>query len=177
MKALMVALLILVAPCAASADNLDVSVVTVKKFTILKTGGVEIPPGRDSYWDFLEITNNDESRPSIVITGVGCQNCLGGVSTRADYKTNSEEAMRNDLISGEGCILTGDTKFPISLPYKTTLEFTIRQGCGVGGVAIDVDVDGGIGGAPHVQQQRYVLTDKLMRLASPVFQVRFQRSN
>jgi hypothetical protein len=83
--------------------------------------------------------------------------------------------MRNDLSGGKGCILTEGTKFPISLPYKTTLEFTIRQGCGVGGVAIDVD--GGIGGAPHVQQQRYVLTDKLMRLASPVFQVRFQRSN
>jgi hypothetical protein len=128
---------------AAGAENLDVSVITIKKFTVLENGGVKIPPGKDSYWDFLEITNNDNSPIPAVIIAI------------------------KDLKIGEGCILTEGTRFPVTLPYKSTLEFTIRQGCGVSGIAIDLEG----------HQQRYLLVGPLMRLASPVFQVHFQRSN
>jgi hypothetical protein len=130
----------------ANAENLDVNVITVKKFTVLENGGVKIPAGTDSYWDFLEITNNDDSRLPAVITGV------------ESYGLNAK-----------GCILMGGAKFPISLPYKTTLEFTIRQGCtALGGIGINIQ-----GG----QLQQYGPTDPLRRLASPVFQVRWERSN
>jgi hypothetical protein len=134
---------------AANAENLDVSVITIKKFMVLENGGVKIPSGKDSYWDFLEITNNDNSPLPVVITGV---NAVIGIE--------------------KGCILTEDTKFPLKLPYKSTLEFTIRQGCGISGVAIDLD-----GGGGQIHQQRYGLSGPLMRLASPVFQARMQRSN
>jgi hypothetical protein len=136
---------------AVNAENLDVSVITIKKFTVLEKGGVKIPPGKDSYWDFLEITNNDSPPLPAVITGI------------------------EGLALGKGCILTESVKFPISLPPKTTLELTIRQGCNVGGVAIDLD--GGFGGPPVIHQQRYTMTAPLLRLASPVFQARLQRSN
>ena len=134
----------------AKTDNLDVSIITVKKFTVLDAGGLNMPSGIDSYYDFLEIINNDNSPLPIIITGV---DGLG--------------------IDNKGCILTEGTKFPISLPYKTTLEFTIRQGCRIAGVAINVDG----GGVSKIRQQRYLITGSLMRLATPVFLVHLQRSN
>jgi hypothetical protein len=145
-----VALSAVILTSEVNADNLDVSVVTIKKFTVLGNGGVNIPAGEDSYWDFLEITNNDNSRRSAIITGI-------------------------KVGLGDGCLLSGETRFPISLSYKTTLEFTIRQGCGVAFVVIDLD--GGLGGPPAIHQQRYSNVGTLMRLASPVFQAHFQRSN
>jgi hypothetical protein len=140
---LLVAALALIAT-AAAAENLDVSAITIKKFTVLENGGVKIPTGKDSYWDFLEITNNDSSPLPAVIAAV------------ESYGLNAK-----------GCILTEGTKFPVTLPYKATLEFTIRQGCGVSGIAIGLEG----------HQQRYLIAGPLMRLASPVFQVHFQRSN
>jgi hypothetical protein len=78
--------------------------ITIKKFTELENGDVKIPAGKDSYWDFLEITNNDNLPLPVVITGI------------------------KDLRIGEGCILTQGTTFAVALPYKATLEFTIKQG-------------------------------------------------
>src|SRR5262249_30861546 len=105
----LVALFAVLFTSTVNAENLDVSVITVKKFTVLENGGVKIPPGKDSYWDFLEITNNDSPPLPAVITGID------GLA-----------------LMGKGCILKESTKFPISLPPKSTLELTIQQGCSVG---------------------------------------------
>ena len=148
MRALICGALLALTITTAGAENLDVSIVTVKKFAVQENGGVRIPAGQDSYWDFLEITNNNNSPVPVVITRV------------------------DGLALSKGCILTTETNFPVSIPYKSRLEFTIRQGCGVSSVAIDLD-----GGGGQIHQQRYDLAGPLIRLASPVFQAPMQRSN
>lgn len=125
------------------ASDLEVSVITVKKFTVNpQTGGVKIPPGADSFWDFLEIGNKDQL-PAVIVRVDG----LMGL--------------------GQGCVISNPSEFPVKLPPKLQVEYTIRQGCAVGGVAIDLDVG----------QQRYLIVAPLIRLAAPVLQAAFRRSN
>jgi hypothetical protein len=126
----------------ATAENLDVSVITVKQFTVDDHDGVVMSAGEDTYYDFLEITNKEDFAVSI---------------TKVEA---SLEIQRR-------CIIRDGNVLPLSLPSKFALEFTLRKGCGISGVSIGVEN----------REQQYILAGPMLRLATPVFQAHFTRSN
>jgi hypothetical protein len=140
MKTILAALLAVALTAPAMAENLDVSVITVKKFTVNDHGGIVMPAGADSYYDFLEVTNKEDLPVTIskVEAYLGIQ---------------------------KNCVIIGNTLFPLSLPSKSTLEFTL--GCGVSSLSI------GVGN----RVQEYDLVGPMLRIATPVFQVHYNRSN